>query len=63
MVDMEGRPEAGWLVGFQEREDPACLVASSLDRHLKPAQIDAPPLAGSKNDDFAYGVTHDDFSS
>src|ERR1700730_12539299 len=63
MVDMQRRPEARWLVGFKERQDPTCLVASSLDRHLKPAQIDVPPLAGSKNDDFDYCVTHDDFSS
>src|SRR5712692_5554706 len=60
---MERRPEASWLVGLQEREGPSCLVASRLDRHLEPAQIDWSPLARTKNDDIANRVTHDDFSS
>src|SRR4029077_21078702 len=60
VVDVKSRAEARWLVGFQEREGPTCLVASGLDRHLKPAQIDWLPFAGSKNDDFGHCVTHDD---
>src|SRR5260370_12610197 len=58
---MERRPEARWLVGFQEREGPTCLVASRLDRHLESAQIDWPALTGSKNDGFGCGVVHYDF--
>ena len=52
VVDVERWPEAGWFVGFQQREGPTRLDAGSLDRHLKPTQIDRPPLAGSQNNYF-----------
>jgi hypothetical protein len=62
-VDVYRWSEARRLVGFEKRESPTRLVASRFDGHLKPAQVDGPTLARTKNNDFSYRVTHHDFSS
>src|SRR5467141_1104832 len=57
-MNVEGRTETRRLVGLQERERPAGLVAGRLHRHAEPAEVDRAALARSQDKRLTGSLRH-----